>query len=122
MTSWSRHHHMRLEFDDAIATSILPTGGFGMPAETSTFFQVGHRPAVAGLRCLLIPRIEHDDVTGSGSPWRRPDAGSMPTRHRFMLPPRSLAKYSQRPSGAHTGFQSTGASWVIATGVPPAAG
>src|SRR5450759_2432899 len=40
MTSWSRHHHMRLEFDDAIATSILPTGGFGMPAETSTFFQV----------------------------------------------------------------------------------
>src|SRR6266540_5830529 len=45
----------------------------------------------------------------------------MATRHKFGLPPRSLTKYSHRPSGDHSGAQSVAASCVTATGVPPAA-
>jgi hypothetical protein len=46
----------------------------------------------------------------------------MARRQRFMLPPRSLAKYRKRPSGDHTGFQSVAASFVTGIAAPPAAG
>ena len=38
----------------------------------------------------------------------------MRTRHKFMLPPRSLAKYRLWPSGDQTGLQSRAASCVTA--------
>src|SRR5436190_5662127 len=60
-------------------------------------------------------------VIGSGAPLAAPLFSSMATRHRFGLPPRSLMKYSQRPSGDHSGAQSVAASRVTWTGVPPAA-
>ena len=46
----------------------------------------------------------------------------MATRQTLMLPPRSLTKYRYLPSGAHTGFQSTAASFVTDRGSPPSAG
>jgi hypothetical protein len=46
--------YIRLELDAAIATSILPTGGFGMPAETSTFFHVAPPSCVM---CTPLPGV-----------------------------------------------------------------
>ena len=66
---------------------------------------------------LTEPLIREGVVTGTGSPRGRPDASSMPTRHRFLEPPRTLAKNSVRPSGDHTGSQSTNGSFVTSTGV-----
>ena len=45
----------------------------------------------------------------------------MGTRHRFMLPPRSLEKYRYRPSGDQTGLQSMAGSSVTAAACPPVA-
>src|SRR2546426_1554819 len=61
-------------------------------------------------------------VIGSGSASGRPDASSMRTRQRFMLPDRSDTKYRYRPSGDQTGFQSRHFPLVTAVGGPPTAG
>ena len=45
----------------------------------------------------------------------------MATRQRFMLPDRLLRKYSQRPSGDQTGFQSNAGEVVVWTGLEPSA-
>lgn len=60
-------------------------------------------------------------MIASNRPRTRPDFSSMRTRHRFMLPPRSLAKYRWLPSGDQTGLQSRAASSVTATGCVPSA-
>jgi hypothetical protein len=41
---------------------------------------------------LIDPLVREGVVTGTGSPRVRPLASSIATRHRFMDPPRSLAK------------------------------
>ena len=66
--------------------------------------------------------LDEGVVTGSGSPFASPVASSTGTRHRFMLPPRSLEKNRYRPSGDQMGLQSTKRSLVTATGAPPCAG
>ena len=77
------------------------------------------RPSADTLKC---PARADGVVSGSGGASTRPDCSSIATRHKFMLPPRLLAKYRWRPSGDHTGFQSSAASDVTGTGVPPSAG
>src|SRR5258706_4585221 len=56
---------------------------------------------------------------GTGSPRAFPLSSSIARRQRFIVPDRSLTKYTDFPSGAQIGFQSTGASLVSATGSPP---
>jgi hypothetical protein len=46
----------------------------------------------------------------------------MGSRHRFMLPPRLLAKYRYLPSGDQTGFQLRYSSSVTGTALPPSEG
>jgi len=45
-------------------------------------------------------------VNACGAPLVTPVVSSMPIRQRFIVPERLLRKYSWRPSGDHTGFQS----------------
>ena len=61
-------------------------------------------------------------VSARGSPVVRPDDSSTSICQICIVPPRSLRKYSDRPSGAQTGFQSTAGSEATRTGVPPASG
>ena len=58
-------------------------------------------------------------MSGSGGPSTLPLSSSIPTRQRFVVPPRSLEKTRCRPSGDHTGSQSMAASVVTATAPPP---
>src|SRR5262249_18572868 len=65
---------------------------------------------------VMLPHHTEGAVTGSGEPRTRPESSSIGTRQRFIVPPRSLEKYRYRPSGDHTGLQSSAASSV--TDVP----
>src|SRR5687767_14065544 len=70
---------------------------------------------------LMLPTNGDGVVIASGLPSVFPDSWSIRTRHRFMLPTRSLTKYKCRPSGDQTGLESTAASSVTATGSVPLA-
>ena len=65
------------------------------------------------------PRPVMPVVIGVASPCARPVCSSTGTRQMFIVPPRSLEKYSDAPSGAHSGDQSVAASCAIGTGDPP---
>ena len=60
------------------------------------------------------PLVEGAPI-GSGSPSGLPVSSSMARRQRFIVPPRSLTKKIDFPSGAHNGFQSSGGSSVART-------
>jgi hypothetical protein len=53
----------------------------------------------------MTPVYRAGAIIATGSPAARPVAPSIGTRQMFMLPPRSLAKYRNRPSRDHAGFQ-----------------
>ena len=60
------------------------------------------------------------DAINSGAPRTAPVASSIAIRQMPIAPPRSLAKYKNRPSADQVGVQSSAASLVTLTGAPPA--
>src|SRR5688572_19174280 len=71
---------------------------------------------------LITPADKAGAIIATGSPSARPVSRSIGTRQMFMLPLRSLAKYRNRPSGDHAGFQFVEPPLVIRTRAPPAIG
>src|SRR5512142_1778213 len=74
---------------------------------------------------LMGPAQLAGTVTAEAAESVLPVFSSMATLQRLTLPPRSLAKYRNRPSGDQKGFQSVAGSLVTSTAGPafsPAAG
>jgi hypothetical protein len=87
-----------------IRTLIRESSSFGGPASSvpgSNGISNGLIELTRERNASRRPSVENDGsvavacapiVTGSGAPSARPVAGSTAMRHRFMAPPRSLAK------------------------------
>jgi serine/threonine protein kinase len=73
------------------------------------------------------PAVRYQSAAELGADLRRVkeqgiSVSSTAIRQRFIVPPRSLTKYTWRPSGDHTGFQSVLPPVTSATDGPPPAG
>src|SRR5688572_7572976 len=86
----------------ATGSNVTATGLIVRISERNTMREPSfERLGLSAVECTPL-------VTDSGLPSVRPDASSMATRHRFIDPPRSLAKYKCCPSVDHVGLQSIG--------------